>query len=933
MLTIRALKNGKGYAGRHLEYSDYVDENAKVTGYWFGKAAEKLGLSGEVTKEQFENLRKGLSPDGTQKLRLRFNRSDKRRTMFDCVLSAPKSVSAQALPGGDARLINAHDQAVLETLAEVEALAGTRVRTDGRNEDRITGNLAIAIYRHHAGRALQCQLHSHAVAFNLTFDNAENRWKALQARGIYDAASFLTEVYRAKLARLVQEMGYEIERNIDGAGKDLGWELKAVAPEIRAAYSESKSKEAAIQQFIEREGRKPSKNEVAVLVRGIREKKLKEISTAEVHRIQRERITPEQLRSLQDNRARALARGSVLEPGSPVDSLQYAKDHLFFRQSVVKDYRVLEEVLKHGGGKVSLEEARTEMRVQQATQEIFGRNGNVATRESLQRESFMIETVNRGMGQFERLGRKDFTPDAKLSAEQRLAVETLLNSRDLAICLEGAAGTGKTFTLQEVRRGLHEAGRPFASLAPTRSAVKELEKVGFGDAMTIESLLGNPEKQAALRGHAVIVDEAGMVSSPDMARLLQSAQQFQYRLLLVGDTKQIRSVREGDGLRILLKESRLQKASLVEVWRQRETAMGGLYRPTMEMLRDQPHNAFELLEAMNAVELVKYNQRPDRTVEAVLAEKRVKNADGQYRSVLAVFSTHEEIHRYNEAIRDRLKAEGQLQGAKEFTRLEPLNFTDAQKREPDSYRPGMVLVFHNAVKNAAVGDRCTVTGTHKGNILTRNRDGQVVAFTKKQALSFSVFAEQKIEIAPGDQILFQANRKLPDGRDITNGDVAVAHKIDAKNRLHLQDGRVVPLNFAQFTYGYASTAHRSQGGTVDSVVVSADRMDRELFYVACSRGRERVQVFTSDIGLLRESVTWDTARTSATELAREEPPEEAAPVRRQRSVWSQAVLWARRQARTWQQRLFDLGQQREFAVPQAHQLHAVGRDRSSVFAR
>jgi conjugative relaxase-like TrwC/TraI family protein len=76
MLTIRALKNGKGYAGRHLEYSDYVDENAKVTGYWFGKAAEKLGLSGEVTKEQFENLRKGLSPDGTQKLRLRFNRSD-----------------------------------------------------------------------------------------------------------------------------------------------------------------------------------------------------------------------------------------------------------------------------------------------------------------------------------------------------------------------------------------------------------------------------------------------------------------------------------------------------------------------------------------------------------------------------------------------------------------------------------------------------------------------------------------------------------------------------------------------------------------------------------------------------------------------------------------------------------------------------------------
>ena len=54
-----------------------------------------------------------------------------------------------------------------------------------------------------------------------------------------------------------------------------------------------------------------------------------------------------------------------------------------------------------------------------------------------------------------------------------------LTSRDLAINLRGAAGTGKTATLQEIDRGLHDAGREVVAVAPTRSAVEELRKVGL----------------------------------------------------------------------------------------------------------------------------------------------------------------------------------------------------------------------------------------------------------------------------------------------------------------------------------------------------------------------------------------------------------------------------------------------------------------------
>ena len=45
--------------------------------------------------------------------------------------------------------------------------------------------------------------------------------------------------------------------------------------------------------------------------------------------------------------------------------------------------------------------------------------------------------------------------------------------------LRGAAGTGKTATLQELQRGLLEGGRQVVAVAPTRAAVNELGKVGF----------------------------------------------------------------------------------------------------------------------------------------------------------------------------------------------------------------------------------------------------------------------------------------------------------------------------------------------------------------------------------------------------------------------------------------------------------------------
>ena len=247
MLTIRAMSNGQGYSARHLEYSDYYAEGERVAGYWQGRGAELLGLAGEVESRQFEALRQGYDPANGEFLRQRQSADrvaadgttqSKGRNLYDFTFSAPKSVSILAALGEDPRLIEAHQKAVGEALRELESQAATRVRQNGANEDRTTGNLILAVYHHDTSRELDPQLHTHAVAANLTYDGWEARWKALQASAIYDRRAYLTEVYRNALAREVRDLGYEIETRRDagpGPGIRDPRRFRRAAPKVQPA--------------------------------------------------------------------------------------------------------------------------------------------------------------------------------------------------------------------------------------------------------------------------------------------------------------------------------------------------------------------------------------------------------------------------------------------------------------------------------------------------------------------------------------------------------------------------------------------------------------------------------------------------------------------------------------------------------------------------
>ncbi len=286
------MTGGDGYAQRHLQQSDYYDQSRTVEGKWHGRGAELLGLKGEVTSEDFEAVRQGLDPQTGEFLRQRHSadriasngeEQGKARSLYDMTFSAPKSVSVMAIVGGDERLVAAHGTAVREALEEAEKYSAARVRLAGLNENRATGNWIVASYTHDTSRQLDPQLHTHAVAANLTYDGTEGRWKALQASGLYERRGYLTEVYRNALAREVRALGYEIENRHDVRGRDKGFEITGFTQDLLDKYSQrSAQRDAAIQEFTNSRGRAPTDNEVAVLVRETRPDKLQEISTERV---------------------------------------------------------------------------------------------------------------------------------------------------------------------------------------------------------------------------------------------------------------------------------------------------------------------------------------------------------------------------------------------------------------------------------------------------------------------------------------------------------------------------------------------------------------------------------------------------------------------------------------------------------------------------
>ena len=391
MFTAVAHKNladAESYFDEHLAQNDYYAAGEIRPGQWNGAGAERLGLNQAVTREQFHALCENRNPETGERLTQRQLKEGQRRVFYDFTCSAPKSVSVLAVTLADERLVTAHEEATRIAFRELETFAATRVRKQGNQRDRTTGNLAAAAFTHTSSRALDPQLHTHLTVFNATFDDRERSWKALQAGGMYDAIRYGTAVYRNELAKRVRQIGYRIQPS------KHGFQIDGVSDEVLKRFSKrSQQRDAVAQEMEQKLGRKLSNNAISLAVHQSRAEKVKGISTAEVRERQLAQLQPDELQALKKLSASVqhVRPVRVFEPEN--QALNQAVAHVFERKSVVPEHELLNVALSQRPGEVDLPALKAAVKY---SPDLVKTERGFSTRQILATELDLIQTVNAG---------------------------------------------------------------------------------------------------------------------------------------------------------------------------------------------------------------------------------------------------------------------------------------------------------------------------------------------------------------------------------------------------------------------------------------------------------------------------------------------------------------------------------------------------------
>jgi conjugative relaxase-like TrwC/TraI family protein len=846
----------ESYFDEHLSHNDYYTQGVSQAGHWIGTGAEQLGLKpGEVvTREAFLRLCDNQHPETGQQLTPQQFRE--RRIYFDFVCSPPKSVSILAVTMNDQRIIEAHKEASTFALRELEQFAATRIRKGGvQEQDRTTGNLVGAAFVHTTSRALDPQLHTHFVLFNATWDKKENRWKALQTGDMFGALNYGTAVYRNELAKRLHRLGYQTRQT------GTAFEIEGGDQKFIERFSKrSQQRDMAVKAQEQKLGRKLSKQEVSHVVHQSRPKKLKGASDEQVRQQQLGEIGFFEKHTLR--KVVASADGRAVAPAETVSdstAVEHGLQHVFERNSVAPQHRILEAALNKGCGQLDLKQLKEKL----ANDDSLVRVGSeFSTREILAKELYLIRTVNAGIDALNPIAR-DYQPPSQLGPDQRKALAHVLTSPDQFTGFRGLAGSGKSTALAELDSALARRGWDAIFCAPTAAAADTLRKdVCLGKTMTLQKFLADADQRFRLsRGSVMVLDEAGAVGLDDMAKLFEVARLKGCRVILSGDTGQHSSVTRGDALRILEQYSGYRFEELTAIRRQKPAA----FREIVELAATkQTDKAFAKLLELGAVTeaLTDDGQLYQHAANAYLS------ATKQGKSALLVSPTWSEIEAVTDKVRETLKADGSLgQQDEPVTVFDSLSWTGAQKKNASQFEPGQRLRFVRSTKKFDRGETVEVVATVENGLRVRRADGMEVDFIPSgSAASFDVGEARELKVAAGDWLLLQANH----GKEFINGERVQVREIQ-NGRIALADGRTLPAGFNTFTHGYAVTSHSSQSKTVDDVLLVASSksfaaVNREQFYVSISRGRERVHIFTDDADLLARRVTDSHSRKAAVEL-------------------------------------------------------------------
>ncbi len=661
------LSIGKLGAGQERYYLDKVAEGAEdyysgegeAQGVWTGDAAAELGLEGEVGADQLRAMLTGKDPASKEPLLGMRGVPSGRGAVpgFDLTFSAPKSVSLLWTLGDgptQAAVLQAIERSVDAALGYMQTQACWTRRGAGGAEFVPGNGYLAAAFHHRSSRAGDPQLHIHVLIANAT-RGEDGRWTRLYHPALYDHAKTASYIYEAQLRHeLTRTLGvrWQPVRNgiaeIEGFSDEQLREFSTRRAEILAAAGgpDASARARQVSNLATRRAK-----DYDVSPQALRQRWAERAAEVGLDRTTIEQTILARQGDIAGTRA-------VLS-AEQLDRAVTATASHFDRRGAVQ---AVAQLLPDGGEAALIEQtADTYLATDRVVRLSEGPKGDrYTTLRIWELEQQALATAERMRTQEravagEAIAAHVIAARPSLKADQRQMIERLLTGAPGISLVIGEAGTGKSYAIAAAAEGWAQAGIPLRAAAPTWRAANVLSAEGVR-AQSIAGLLTELDDSQARgldtlpRDSVLMIDEAAMVDSQTLARLIAHADGAGARLVLVGDPQQLPELEAGGLFRAIAERS--EPINLREVIRHHYE----LDREAARRIREG--RGVEALELYRAENRVVVAPSPDARRSAMVADWFESFSTGE--DALMITQRNSEVERLNAMARTLLREQGRL---------------------------------------------------------------------------------------------------------------------------------------------------------------------------------------------------------------------------------------------------------------------------------
>ncbi|WP_330110340.1 MobF family relaxase [Methylophaga thalassica] len=784
MLSISPIKNLNYYGD--LASEDYYLSGGEPPGKWSGLGSRLLKMKAEVETDNFRAIFRGFTPTGTT---LCESAGEDHRPGWDLTFSAPKSVSilwARSDEELRSKIQIGQLKAVETALSFLEQHAAiTRRGSGGSKQENVVG-LVAAMFEHSTSREQDPHLHTHCLVANVAPRN-DGSWGTLESRCFYLWQKAAGAVYRGAFANHLRELGFSIEQS-EG---ELHFEVQGVPEHIRQHFSRrAEAIEAALNDL----GISSSASGIGDL--------LKLTTRTHKHKVDRPALFDKWHREF-DEMGFSIKHSKAMQSETSISATQLLPlTNIIERVVETKSVFRLQDLYA-----IVAEEAQwqgVDLRgIESAVQYVIEHNEVVSLgRDNINNQIFSTPAIIAHEKQLvqvaERLHQKKNYQLTEKIIDKAIKKQTLSQGFPLSdeqsegvfsVCqsgldiLQGAAGAGKSTSMQAVKLAYESVGFEVIGATIARQAADQLQAETGIRAHTLAKLLQDIERgRINLYNTVLLVDEAGQLPSIELKHLMNAVQNANGKLILVGEQQQMDAITHGGSLRFLSQQHGCARIETIR--RQRETWA------REAVMNFRSGNAIEALHAHHEHGLVHFADNSNDARDQLVKSWQEFHEKHPEKQTMIIAQRWRDVQPLNSLVRSYYQVQG---------------LVGNENIEVDCTISNKLMRF-----KFSRGERVRFTRNDYRREFTNGQMGTIRSIERR-----------------GDEIYFTIN--CDDGRTVS---FKQSDYCDDKGRLYLAQA-------------YAMTVYASQGTTIDGdvFVYYTTGMDRSASYVAGSRHKDNCHWF------------------------------------------------------------------------------------------